>query len=127
MRPRRTWRTGNGVLGAAEPVDAPDHRAEHVEGAPGLAGFGAFGQVRAERERDGPECQDAAVRAPAFPLAPDVAVDGAGGLALGCGAAAMRAASRSVAAFEPSTSWHKSPDARPAESRRDELISVAEV
>jgi hypothetical protein len=33
---------GDGVGGAAESVDVPDHDAGHVQGAGGLAGFGAL-------------------------------------------------------------------------------------
>jgi hypothetical protein len=61
----------------------PDGGARHVEGAGGLAGRGAFGEVGAEREWIPRQGEQAAGVAPALPLAPDQGVEVAGRLGAG--------------------------------------------
>jgi hypothetical protein len=72
-------RLGGGRVGHADgAVHVPDDGAGQVEGAGGAAGFGAFGQVGAHGERVRGHGGDAAVGAPALPLAPDQVVLAAG-------------------------------------------------
>ena len=75
--------SGTGVDDAAGAVDVPDDRAGHVERARGAAGFGALGEVGAQRERVSGQRTDPAGGAPAFPLCPDHGVEAAGGLGAG--------------------------------------------